>query len=111
MAIGGGATEGPEQRITEQEASSLAQKLEAWSKTLPPAERALLTLIIHRAQESQEKELHGVLDLSAANSSLWLRPWAASQALSFIDRAAFFAKDTGPSWVNSPRRAAAPPIR
>jgi hypothetical protein len=101
-----------EQLITERDVAELARKLEEWGATLAPAERALLTLIMSRAQSTETRVVRSSpgVGLSATQTRAWLTPWALKRNLSFVAGIASasdaFAKDTGPSWVDSPRKAA-----
>jgi hypothetical protein len=122
MAKKGSSDHGAEQLITKDHVHELAKKLEDWSATLPPAEQALLNLILNRAKSTasvatMEAFTSGTaaastassaaVGLSAAQTRTWLTPWVLNRNLSFaatsVNEVAF-AKDTGPSWVNSPRR-------
>lgn len=111
MVSSGGPTEGSEQPITEQDVAGFAEKLEQWGNSLPPAEQALLTLILARAKSTEAEEVEGMssptVGLSAAQTRSWVTPWVVNQNLSYTPylKNASFAKDTGPSWVNSPRMA------
>src|SRR4051812_17327784 len=104
---------GPEQLISKQDVEELAKKLEEWGATLPPGEQALLTLIVSRAKASESEDVVGTstpsVGLSAVQTRAWLTPWVLNRNLSFAPGSAIaadaFAKDTGPSWVDSPRRA------
>lgn len=100
---------GGEQPITEQDVTGFAQKLEQWGTTLPPGEQALLALIMQRANSTEAADVQGYQSYSALSSTVtrsWLSPWVLNQGLSYrgvLGAADPFVKDTGPSWVNSPR--------
>jgi hypothetical protein len=112
-----------EQLISEKDVADLAEKLEKWGATLPPAERALLTLIMSRAKSTDFTEPTAssaptehlgtgaaAVGLSASQTRAWLTPWTVNRNLSFkpgsVAASDAFVKDTGPSWVDSPRRVA-----
>jgi hypothetical protein len=101
-----GSSQG-EQPISEQDVTGFTQKLEQWSATLPPAEQALLSMILSRAHSTTEDtDVQGFTLLTSAVTRSWLSPWALNQSLSYrgiLGADDAFVKDTGPTWVNSPR--------
>lgn len=107
MTTSGGA----EQPISEQDAASFADKLERWGATLPASEQALLSMIMARAR-STTGDVEGFsgpsFSVTSALTRSWLTPWALNSTLTYqgvLDGDGAFVKDSGPSWVNSPRSA------
>jgi hypothetical protein len=107
MATEGGSTQGTPESFTEAEAASLAQKLQEWSATLPLREQALLSIVLSRVEETEVPSVSGFQRQVDVLSQEGIRPWLTNIATQSQFHPGvgvnYFARDVGPSWVNSPR--------
>jgi hypothetical protein len=107
MATAGGPPSGSPQAFTEADAAALADKIAAWSETLPANERALLSIVMSRARATETPDTTGYQGgemLQSAQTRPWLTNIAVNSTWETIrDSASVFSRDVGPAWVNSPR--------